>query len=187
MTTAILNHPFQVFNQSSVKRKSSFSRKQTKTDFDQPIPSAEKPTAYRNLDYTLDALSQVVSNQTLSPEQLAKSQLRVIDEKIDSLKGKYEISDSDEIKALLSKNRFLISLLEEIPGKIYQYFGSNQKLALQVIHEPDFPEDSELWILVLTELPAKEARPIMNRFDKDWWLKNLHQANCKLNIGIEYV
>ena len=73
----------------------------------------------------------------------------------------------------------MISLVEEIPNKIYQYFGSGQELALQVLYEPDFPESSELWILVLTELSAKEARSIMNRFDKEWWLENLHKANCK--------
>lgn len=187
MSTSVLNRPFRGFYQTTTQGKSTFAKKQNRINFDQPVPSAEKTQINVNSDYLLDALSQIISNQTLSPEQLAESQSRVIDEKIDSLKGKYEISGFDEIKAFLSKNRFLISLLEEIPGKIYQYFGSSQKLALQVVHEPDFPEDSELWILVLTELPAKEARSLMNRFDKDWWLKNLHKAGCKLNVGIEYV
>lgn len=187
MTTAVLNNPFQVFNQIPAKRKSSFSRKQNRTDFDQPVPSVEKPTAYRNFDYTLDSLSQVVSNQTLSPEQLAKSQLRVIDEKIDSLKGKYEIYKIEDVKNFLSKNRDLFPLLEEIPNKIYQYFGDNQKLSLKVSHEPDFPQTPELWVSILTERSAKEALPILGKFDEEWWLENMDRSAWKLNINLKFV
>lgn len=187
MTTAVLNNPFQVFNQISTKRKSSFSRKQNITDFDQPVPSVEKPTAYRNFDYTLDALSQVVSNQTLSPEQLVKSQTKATDEQVDSLSRKYKIIRVEEVKKFLLKNRFLILLLEEIPNKIYEYYGNEQEISLELFYEPDFPQSSKLWVSVLTEKSAEDARSIMDRIDEDWWLENIDRANCKLNIGIDYV
>ncbi len=178
-----INNQFGFFVPS--KRNSNQLRR--KNNVESVIPSQLKEQEFRDSGYLLDSLSELVTNQSLTPEQIAKGKTNTVFEEINTLPSKYEISNFEEIKNFLSKNRFLISLLEEIPSKIHQYFGSSQKLALQVIHEPDFPEDSELWILVLTELPAKEARSIMNRFDKDWWLKTLHQASCKLNVGIEYV
>ncbi len=183
MQQLVINNQFGFF----VSRKRNSNQSSRKNDFESVIPPQPKVQEYRDSGYYLDSISALVTNQSLTPEQIAKGKTKTVTEEINVLPVKYEISDFDEVKAFLSKNRFLISLLEEIPGKIHQYFGSSQKLALQVIHEPDFPENSELWILVLTELPAKEARSIMNRFDKDWWLKNLHQASCKLNVGIKYV
>lgn len=187
MATAVLNNPFPVFNQISTKGKYSLSRKQKRTDFDQPVPSVEKLPAYRNSDYLLDSLSQAVSNQTLSPEQLAKSQSRVVDEKIDSLKETFEINKIEDVKNFLLKNRDLFPLLEEISNRIYQYFGDKQKLSLKVSHEPDFPQTPELWVSILTEYSAKEALPILEKFDEEWWLENMDRSAWKLNINLKFV
>jgi hypothetical protein len=178
-----VNNPFRFF----VPRKKNSTQIREKNNFEAVIPSQPKVQEYKESGYFLDSISNFTRNQSLTPEQIVKSQTKTINEKINALPSKYEISNFEEVKNFLSKNRFLISLIEEIPGKIYQYFGNGQKLALQILNEPDFPESSELWILVLTELSAKEARSVMNRFDKDWWLKNLHRASFRLNIGIEYV
>ena len=135
----------------------------------------------------LDSLSAITSNQYLSQEQIAKSQSKAIDEKFDSLIQKYKISKTDEVKSFLSKNSFLIKLLEEIPNKIYQHFGDNQKLALTVSYEPEFPNSSELWVEILTTLSAKEAMPILETFDEKWWLININRANFKLNITLKFI
>lgn len=183
MQQLAINNQFGYF----VPSKKNFNQSRKKNSEESVIPAQQRVQEYRDSGYYLDSISELTTNQSLTPEQIAKGKIKNTIEEINALDTKYQISNFDEIKSFLSKNRFLISLLEEIPSKIYQYFGNSQKLALQVIYESDFPEDSELWILVLTELPAKEARSIMNRFDKDWWLKNLHKAGCKLNVGIEYV
>jgi hypothetical protein len=183
MPELAMNNPFGFF----VPRRSSSTKITRKNNSEAIVPTQPKVQEYRDSGYYLDSISELARNQSLTLEQIAKSQTKTIIEEINALPSKYEISNFEEVKNFLSKNRFLISLIEEIPSKIYQYFGNGQKLALQILYEPDFPESSELWILVLTELPAKEARSVMNRFDKDWWLKNLHKTNYKLNIGIEYV
>ncbi len=183
MQQSEINNQFGFF----VPKKRNFGQSRRKNDFESVIPSQPKAQEYRDSDYYLDSISELAINQSLTPEQIAKGQTKSITEEINTLHSKYEISNFEEVKTFLSRNLFLLSLLEEIPSKISQYFGGNQKLALQVFHEPDFSDSSEVWILVLTELTAKEARSLMNRFDKDWWLENLHKAACKLNIGIEYV
>ncbi len=168
------------------RKKNGFQVKK-KNNFESIVPSQTNIQEYKDSGYYLDSISAFAKNQSLTSEQIVASRAKAINNEINALSSKYKISNFEEVKNFLLKNRFLVSLLEEIPNKIYQYFGDSQKLALQVLYEPDFPDSSELWILVMTELSAKEARSIMNKFDKEWWLENLHKANCKLNVGIEYV
>jgi len=182
MTQLATNNTFDFFvpGKRNLHKRRNF-------DSNQIISPQTNSQEYRNASYYLDSISVFPKNQSLTPEQIAESRTNSISDDINALTSKYEISNFDEVKGFLLKNRFLITLLEQIPQQIYQYFSNNQKLALKILHEPDFPDSSELWILVLTELSAKEARSIMNKFDKKWWLKNLHKASCRLNVGIEYV
>ncbi len=183
MSELAVNNPFRYF----VPRRKTFSQIEKKNNFEAVIPSQPPIQDYKDSGYVLDSLSEITQNQSLSLEQIAKVHIKTIEEEFSSFARFYEIARVEDVKGFISRNSFLTSLLKEIPNKIHQYFGNNQRLALEVRYEPDFPSSSELWILVLTELPAKEARSIMNKFDKDWWLKNLNKANCKLNVGIEYV
>lgn len=106
---------------------------------------------------------------------------------LESLKLFYKFYEINFVNSFLRKNRFLVPLLREIPEKIYDYFGKDQKLALKVSFESDSPQSTELWILILTELSAKEAFPILEKFDEEWWLENLDRTDCKLNISLEYI
>jgi threonyl-tRNA synthetase len=183
MQSLAINNQFGFFVPS--KRNSNQSRK--KNSVESVIPSQPKVQEYKDSGYYLDSLSELTRNQSLTPEQIAKSQTKVIDGEVNSLSRKYEISNFEEVKNFISKNRFLIPLLEEIPNKIFQYYGSQQKIALELFYEPDFPQSSKLWVSVLTELSAEEARSIMDKIDGEWWLENIDRAKCKLNIGIDYV
>lgn len=129
----------------------------------------------------------IINRQSLSPEQIEKSQKKAFDDKFEKLSKIYQLTVSKDVRQFLLKNKFLFSVLKEIPGEVYRYFGDNQKLALKVSYDPDFPQPFELWVLIMTKLSAKEARTKLDKFDKEWWLKNLNRADCKLNIGIEYV
>lgn len=106
---------------------------------------------------------------------------------LEALKQSYKFCEENFVSSFLRKNRFLIPLLREIPEKLYGYFGKNQKLALKVSFDSDSPQLSELWILILTELSATEAFPILEKFDEEWWLENLDRTDCKLNISLEYI
>ncbi|MDQ3714014.1 MAG: hypothetical protein M3388_17600 [Acidobacteriota bacterium] len=158
-----------------------------KSNSETVIPSQPKVQESRDSGYYLDSISELTRHQSLTAKQIAKSQTKAVNDEITALPSKYEISNFEEVKSFLSKNRFLISLLEEIPNKIFQYYGGEQKIALEVFYEPDFPQSSKLWVSVLTELSAEEARSIMDKIDEDWWLANINRAKCKLNIGIDYV
>lgn len=186
MTTLILSKTFPTFNQLNRRRKSSIKR-QSRRNFDQIISPVDKVPDYRTSEYFFDYLSVLTSDQSLSQDQIARSQTKTIGEKFDSVSQKYEITEAEGVKNFLSKNRPLILLLEEIPNKIYQYFGNNERLSLKISYEPDFPQSSELWVYILTELSAKEALPILEKFDEEWWLENMDRADCQLNITLKFV
>ncbi len=174
-------------SQFNIVKNKQVLKKSNREAFGQNFPSPRETQEYKNTPHSFDYSSGITEDQSLSREQIARGQTKVIDEKLDSLSQKYEIAESEGVKSFLLKNRFLISLLEEIPNKVSQYFGNNQRLALKVSYEPDFPESSELWVFILTELSAKEALPLLEKFDEEWWLENMDRADCKLNITLKFV
>jgi len=189
MNQSLINNQFGAKNPlyyvAPRKRNSNQSRK--KNNLESVIPTQSIAQKNQDSGFYLDSISEIVTNQSLTPEQIAKSKIKTVIEEINTLSSKYEISNFEEVKTFLSKNRFLISLVEEIPSKIYQYFERSQKLSLNTSHEPDFPNSIELWIYISTDLSAKEAMPILERFDEEWWLENMERANGKLNITIKFV
>lgn len=108
-------------------------------------------------------------------------------EQVNVLAREYEIRNPSEVARFLGENTFLLDLLEEIPPVLKKFFGSKSNFALELLSEPDFPSSREIFILVLTEEKAEQARNKMNKFDEKWWLKHLDRARCKLNISLEYV
>lgn len=187
MATSVINEFFPGFIQPFNGKNISVVKRSNRKVFDQPIPSEKRRTAFGSADYYLDSLSEIVSSQSLSPKQIAESKSKKVDEKLNTLINKYVVAKTDEVKKFLLKNQILYSLIEEIPNKISQYFGNNQRLSLKLSHEPDYPNSSELWIFVMTELSAKEALPILEKFDEEWWFEKLDLADCKLNISLEYI
>ena len=123
MQQLAINNQFPYF--ASRKRNPNQSTKQT--NFESVISLQTEVKEYRDSDYYLDSISAFAENQSLTPEQIAKKQAESINSEINALRSKFEIANFEEVKKFLSKNRFLISLLEEIPGKIYQYFSKQSK------------------------------------------------------------
>ena len=108
-------------------------------------------------------------------------------QEIGALSKLYNFTRKEKIKEFILKNSCVLPLLKEAPSQIKSTFGENVKLALKISTEPDSFQSDELWILILTELPASEAFPLLESFDKNWWLDNLERGNSKLNIRLEYV
>lgn len=131
-----------------------------------------------------------VTDQSLSKEQqqrLAENKAKEISTKFRTLSQNYQIRNVAETKSFLLNNRFLISLLEEIPEKISQYFGDNQKPVLKVSYEPEYVNSAELWVEILTKLSAKEAMRILDKFDEEWWLEKIDKTYGRLNITLKFI
>jgi hypothetical protein len=183
MATLTLNNVFPY----SPLRGSSQVRRRLRSQFEQVIPSTEPAFDFASSDYLLDSLSEITRQQSLSEEQIAKGRAKQRDERISIALKSFSITSFDEMKRFIEKHAYLIPLIEEIPSKIFEYFKQGESLSLEIVADPDFPQSSELWISVVTNASASEARPIMNQFDIGWWFENLDRAQCKLNITLDYV
>ncbi len=155
------------------------------------ISNQARPKNLSNIEKLSSSLrSKVVSGLASRYRQRNR---RALQDNIDfvqefnSIKQFYKFYEVNFVTGFLRKNRFLVPLLRATPEKIYDYFGKDQKLALKVSFDSDSPQLSELWVLILTELPAKDALPVLERFDEEWWLENMDRADCKLNITLKFV
>lgn len=187
MTALAMDNSFSIFGRTTNQKKGLSNKKTNRPIFEQVIPSNLPNSEPRNQEYLLGDLSAILNNQSLTQEQIVKNQNKIIDEKLEVLSRKYKIYKTDEVKSFLSKNRFLINLIEEIPNFISNYFGNDQQLVLKVSYEPEFPNSSKLWVEIVTELSAKEALPILDRFDEEWWLENMDRADFKLNLILKFI
>jgi hypothetical protein len=178
--------------------------------FNQPKPSLSRqrplPQERKVADFKAQAPLQIQPNRQIQNDRLEKNEKafsallqrnaelplhtrrsEFLQSEINSLSEIYKFINKEKIKDFILKNSYLLSLLKEFPTQIERYFGGNIKLALKISTEPDSSNSDELWILILTELSAKEAFPLLESLDENWWLDNLERANCKLNIRLEYI
>lgn len=127
----------------------------------------------------------VTGKQSLTPEQLAESRKKVIDEKIAALAEQYNIQKG--VKLFLHKNAYLLPVLEELPNKVAEYFGNERELLLKVSGESVFLDSSELSLFISVPLTADEGLDILDKFDNEWWLDNLERTKYNLNINLKFV
>ena len=103
-----------------------------------------------------------------------------------SLSKIYDFRRENEVKSFLDNNSYLHSLLVDAHEAIQNHFGLNAHVALEVFHDPEADDESELFVLIQTKLPVDEARRRRAQFDEEWWLGKSSQARCRLNIDLEY-
>lgn len=97
----------------------------------------------------------------------------------------YTVRRPDEVWAFLRAHPELVPLLKEAYQRIQKHFPDSP-VALEVIADPEAPDDRDLWAFIQTTLPPEEALEQVNRFDEEWWLAALDKANGKLGIDVEY-
>lgn len=105
----------------------------------------------------------------------------------DLLEDLYHIEDTAAVAEFLARNEFLHDLLVEAHNRIVEFFGEDADVHLEVCDDADSGGDRQLYAVISTPLAAKDAIPIQERFDDEWWLDNLMRACGKFNIIVEYV
>jgi hypothetical protein len=81
----------------------------------------------------------------------------------------------------------LAVLLEEARARIADCFGSEVRVALELVTDVDSANETELFALIPTDLPVDEASRRLSRLDEEWWLDAAPEAQGLLNIDVEHV
>lgn len=105
-------------------------------------------------------------------------------EHISELKKLYTFSDG-LVDNFLEENPSLTELLLEAHKVIREHFGSGVETTLEVVTDPEALGDQQLFVLIRTDLPRKEARRHLAELDQGWWLSVLPAADGKVEIALE--
>ena len=132
------------------------------------------------LRYPADAWFKIVlPNQTAFADKATFA-----DGIISALNHLYEFK-SDLVKVFLEENLALSGLLLEAYGVIREHFGPEVEMALEVVTDPEALGDQQLFVLIRTELPRREARAHHAELDRGWWLNALPATEGKMEIALD--
>lgn len=108
------------------------------------------------------------------------------DVSVDFLERTYVFRERDLVLPFLRQHFFLIPALLEAPAVVWRYFPFSP-LVLEVVTDPEVPDDEQLMMYISTEVDAEEALSRLNQLDEDWWLDALEQVEGKMCIDLEFV
>jgi hypothetical protein len=91
----------------------------------------------------------------------------------------------DSVRDFLTENPYLGGLLFEAYKVIDDHFGPKAKTALEVVADPEALGDRQLFVLIRTELPRKEARARLAELDRTWWFDALPASKGKMEIALD--
>lgn len=104
---------------------------------------------------------------------------------ISDLNSLYDFKDPLVVESFLEENPSLADLLSEAYKVILGRFGPGVKMALEVVADPEARGDKQLFVLIRTDLPRREARQQLSDLDQAWWLSALPAAEGKMEIALE--
>lgn len=118
-------------------------------------------------------------------QEVGASTVRVPQAVIQWLERLYTFREREEVLWFLESYPFLVSLLLEAYDNIGNYFPYTQ-VFLEVVTDPEAINDYQLVSSIATNLGPDEVIDRLERFDEDWWLDALDQAQGKLCINVEF-
>jgi hypothetical protein len=99
----------------------------------------------------------------------------------------YQIEEPVAVSQFLSHHPYLANLLVEARQQISEIFGQATRVKLELLDDPEFRGNPELFAVILTPLTAEEGLALENQLDQKWWLDNLDRAQGKFNITVGFV
>ena len=106
---------------------------------------------------------------------------------IQALEQQYIFRDRNGVIGFLENHKFLIPLLLEAYSKIRLYFTEYPEVVLEVVTDPDVPNDNQLVASIKTNLSPNEALEKLDSFDSKWWLQSMDRARGELCISVEFL
>lgn len=102
----------------------------------------------------------------------------------DRLSRLYDFRD-DLVASFLEENPSLGELLFAAHKVVYEHFGPEAEMALEVVTDPEAPEDQELFVVIRTKFPPKDARALLSEIDRGWWRDVSPAAQGKMELALE--
>lgn len=104
---------------------------------------------------------------------------------IEELEQLYSPRNPPQVSRFLSEHAFLAPLLVAAHDVATRYFAP-LPLALELTADPDSMHDQQLVLFVVLQLTPAEAFAKLQRFDSEWWLDAMDEAQGQLCISLEF-
>ena len=102
------------------------------------------------------------------------------------LASAYFFRRPDEVWRFLGSNPPLSPLLAEAYAKIEEHFGSRPEVVLEVVRDPEARGLVQMFAYIVTALTPEDASNRLQRFDREWFLREVSRAKGLLNFDLEF-
>jgi hypothetical protein len=99
----------------------------------------------------------------------------------------YKFRDRLEVEQFLQEHGFLLPLLVDAYPVIEKHFGPHPDVVLEVVTDPEGPDESDLVAFIRTSLSPDQVLDKLNRLDEEWFLDVMDMTQGKLCIHVEFV
>jgi hypothetical protein len=144
-----------------------------------------EPSAGRGLEFYPTAIKDPLE-ATLSWQQPRMSTVGDMSKVIRSLEPFFTFVSPSDVYAFLSDRPYLIPLLVDARKQISTYFGRGVPVYLEIVSDPEYSNDKQMFALVSTSKSPDEAFNALDRLDHDWWLAAGAQARGNLEIDVKF-
>lgn len=134
------------------------------------------------LTFDLIALSAGVQGWLEDVKILVESNQTFLDQNY-FYKGKKE---KKEVYRFIQEQPVLLPLLLEVPKRVKQYFGALTEVWLEVVSDPEYPNNNQLIAFITTELEPEKAVEKLNQMDEEWWLEVSDNGLGQLEFLLRY-
>lgn len=97
--------------------------------------------------------------------------------------GQLEVRDPDDVIRVLGGDAGLADVIADAADQASRFFP-DASFTLEVVYDPEYEDDGELFMGVKTSLPHRQAFEVLDRFDEKWWLSNVRRAHGLLGINL---
>ena len=108
---------------------------------------------------------------------------------ISELNRRYEFRGGLIVERFLRENlrqdSSLASVLLQAHGILRGSFHSGTRMILEVVMDPEFPADQQLFVIARTKLPRKIARQILPTVERGWWRSVPLEVRKKVELDVE--
>ncbi|MFQ5795287.1 MAG: hypothetical protein ACE5JP_09590 [Candidatus Bipolaricaulia bacterium] len=126
------------------------------------------------------------SVEELWEEVIGTSIVRAFEAKVRRLERLFIFQDVMKVTGFIRKYPFLTDLLEEAYVEIQKHFGSNSEVFLELVADPEVQGLVELFGYIAIDLTPEEAGKRLQRFDHEWYFKQLPQVKGRLNFDVKF-
>lgn len=112
--------------------------------------------------------------------------VEVLEAGIGEIEARYSLRDAPTVRQYLRDYPEVIEVLIEARPHLEEHFGTEVRVSLEVINDPEAAEIKELFAYIATDLSADEAVMRLDAFDEGWFLHYVDRVAGRLNFNLEF-